>query len=107
MIIQFRCERDHARRWMCRETLPVSGQDIPVQIAWTAATEARPSGLEALFVLERMVLRKGKAGAADQIKVTPERSQARLDNAHVVVDFTTAARDPQCSAKLYLRPKFN
>ncbi|MCC8937030.1 hypothetical protein H8A99_11185 [Bradyrhizobium sp. Arg68] len=107
MIIQFRCERDHARRWMCREALHINGEDIPVQIAWTATTEARPAGLEALFALERMVLRKGKAGGADMVKVTPEQSQTRTDEADAVVDFTTAPRDPHNSAKLYLRPRFN
>ena len=107
MIIEFRCEREHARLWMCRETLSVNGRDVPVQIAWTATAESRPAGLEALFELERMVLRKGKRGGADKLKVIPERSQAPAGKADVVVDFTRAARDPNCSARLYLRPLFN
>ncbi|KWV52172.1 hypothetical protein AS156_10560 [Bradyrhizobium macuxiense] len=107
MIIEFRCEREHARLWMCRETLSVDGQDVPVQIAWTATIQPRPAGLEVLFDLERMVLRKGKAGGADALKAIPERSRAPLGKADVVVDFTTATRDPSCSARLYLRPRFN
>jgi len=56
MIIEFRCERDHARRWMHRQTLSIDGRDVPVQIALTATAEPRPAGLDALFELERVVL---------------------------------------------------
>ncbi|MGL3213406.1 glucosamine inositolphosphorylceramide transferase family protein [Bradyrhizobium sp. BR 1433] len=105
MIIEFRCDRAQARLWMRRETLRVSDQDIPVQIAWTTTPGPRPAGLDMLFELERIVLRKGKAGEADRLKTIAERP--RMGNPEVVVDFTTAARDPNCSARLYLRPRFN
>ncbi|WP_245474501.1 hypothetical protein [Bradyrhizobium sp. Leo121] len=107
MIIEFRCEREHARRWMSREALSVGGRDVPVQIAWTTTSESRPAGLEALFELERMVLRRGQRSGADKLKVIPERSQAQAGKADVIVDFTRAGRDPDCSARLYLRPQFN
>jgi hypothetical protein len=107
MIIEFRCEREYARQWMGRDTLSVNGRNVPVQIAWTATAEARPAGLEALFELERMVLRKGKRGGADRLKIVPEQLRAQAAKADVIVDFTRAARDPDCSARLYLRPLFN
>src|ERR1700675_2097948 len=107
MIIEFRCEREHARLWMCRETLLVDGRDVPVQITWTATAESRPPGLEALFELERVILRKGRRGGADKLKIIPERSQARAGKPDVIVDFTGAARDPDCTARLYLRPLFD
>ncbi|OKO85029.1 hypothetical protein AC629_20065 [Bradyrhizobium sp. NAS80.1] len=107
MIIEFRCERDCARRWMCRETLSIDGRDVPVRIAWTATTESRPAGLDALFELERMVLHKGKPSGAGKLEITPERAEAGAGTADVIVDFTGAARDPKCSARLYLRPLFN
>ncbi|UGY05224.1 hypothetical protein [Bradyrhizobium quebecense] len=105
MIIEFRCDRAQPRLWMCRESLRVNDQDIPVQIAWTTTPEPRPAGLDMLFELERIVLRKGKTGGADRLKAIPERPRAGEPD--VVVDFTTATRDPGCSAKLYLRPRFN
>ncbi len=105
MIIEFRCEVEHARRWMRRETLSVDGRNVPVQIAWTGAAEQRPAGLDALFALERVVLHKGKPSGAD--KIIPERARACIGTADVIVDFTGAARDPDCSAPLYLRPLFN
>ena len=107
MIIEFRCEREHARLWMRRETLPVGGRDIPVQTVWTATAQPRPAGLEALFELERMALHRGRSSGADRLKVIPEPSQATTGTADVVVDFTTAKREPNCSARLYLRPHFN
>ena len=67
MIIEFRCEREYARRWMNRETLSIDGRDVPVQIAWVPTAEPRPAGLDALFELERVVLHKGKASGADHI----------------------------------------
>lgn len=107
MIIEFRCERDYARQWMDRDALPIDGRDVPVEIAWTATAEPRPAGLDALFELERTVLHKGKQSGAGRLKIIPERTQARSGAADVVVDFTGAARDPNCPARLYLRPLFN
>jgi hypothetical protein len=107
MIIEFRCQRDQARRWMHRETLSIDGRDIPVQIAWTTPTEPRPAGLDALFALERLVLHKGKPSGADRLTIIPVPTAVRSGTADVVVDFTSAARDPNSSARLYLRPLFN
>ncbi|WP_314945182.1 hypothetical protein [Bradyrhizobium cosmicum] len=107
MIIEFRCERDYARRWMHRQTLSIDGRDVAVQIAWTSTAEPRPAGLDALFELERIVLRKGKPGGADRLKDIPEQIQARNGTADVIVDFTGAARDLNSPARLYLRPLFN
>lgn len=92
---------------MSRAALAVDGHDIPVQIAWTNTATPRPAGLEPLFELERMVLRKGKYSGADQLRQIPDTLKRGGDQADVIVDFTTAERDPACSAKLYLRPFFN
>ncbi|MFB9263802.1 hypothetical protein ACFFWD_11570 [Bradyrhizobium erythrophlei] len=107
MIVEFRCEREHARLWMCRETLSVNGQDVPIQITWTATAEPRPAGLEALFELERLVLRRGQRGGADKLRLSPERSIVTAGTADVIVDFTGAAPTHDSSARLYLRPLFN
>ena len=107
MIIEFRCERDYARRWMGRKMLSVGDRDVPVHVAWTATVEPRPAGLDALFELERVVLHKGKHTGASKLSINPERTQVLPGRADVVVDFTSAARDPNCSARLYLRPQFN
>ncbi|MGL9618675.1 hypothetical protein QRQ56_11770 [Bradyrhizobium sp. U531] len=107
MIIEFRCEREYARRWMARDTLLIDDRDVPVQIAWTATTEPRPAGLDALFELERLVLHKGQHSGANRLTIIPEPARASTATADVIVDFTGAARDPNSSAKLYLRPLFN
>jgi hypothetical protein len=107
MMIEFRCEIEHARNWMNRRSLPVNGRDVPVHIAWTAAVEPRPAGLEGLFELERMVLRRAKPGGADKLKVPERESQPATGEADVIVDFTAGDRDPHSAARLYLRPLFN
>ena len=99
MIIEFRCEAEHARHWMNRTWLPVDGRDVPVQIAWVASTGPRPAGLQGLFELERMVLRKGKPGGADKWKVSERERPNAAGAADVVVDFTTGARDARCAAR--------
>lgn len=93
MIIEFRCEREHARRWMGRDMLSIDGQNVPVQIAWVATAEPRPAGLDALFELERMVLHKGKHSGANRLNIAPEQTQVRNQTADVIVDFTGGARD--------------
>src|SRR3954447_19415858 len=105
MIVEFRCDRERARRWMVETTLPLENQDIGIQIAWAETASPAPAGLDALFELERMVLRKGKSSGADRLKTIPE--SRRLGEADVVVDFTAAGRDAGCSARRYLRPLFN
>src|SRR5207302_10232546 len=105
MIVEFRCERERARRWMVGANLPMENQNVGIQIAWAAAAAASPAGLDSLFELERLVLRKGKAGDADRLRDIPESH--RLGEPDVVVDFTTLGRDPDRSAVRYLRPRFN
>src|SRR4051795_3915616 len=107
MTIEFRCEIEHARQGMGREMLSIDGRNVPVQIAWTATAEPRPTGLDMLFELERLVLHRGKHGGTDRLKISSDRMQARAGTADVIVDFTGAARDPNCSARQYLRPLFN
>jgi hypothetical protein len=90
---------------MSRTALAVDNQDVPVQIAWITTGLPQPAGLEGLFELERILLRKGKPCGADKLTVISEaRGAARAD---VVVDFTSAGRDPDCRAQLYLRVLYN
>jgi hypothetical protein len=103
MIVEFRCDRERARQWMVDTTLPL--QNVGIQIAWAETNAPAPAGLDSLFELERMVLRKGKGSRADRLKTIP--APRPLGRPDVVVDFTTAGRDPSCSAPRYLRPLFN
>src|SRR5690348_15146535 len=107
MIIEFRCERHYARRWMDRKSLTVDGRDVPVQVVWTSTVESRPAGLERLFELERMMLRRGKPGGADKLAAPTQPLQSPTSEADIVVDFTAGNRDRGCPARLYLRPLFN
>jgi hypothetical protein len=104
MIVEFRCDIERPRLWMSR---PALADDISVQIAWAETGVPRPAGLEVLFELERILLRKGMTCFADTLKgalTGPRRPRRKPD---VVVDFTSASRDPLCRAPLYLRPHYN
>jgi hypothetical protein len=105
MIVEFRCDRGRARQWMVDTTLPLHNQDVGIQIAWAKTDAPAPAGLDSLFELERIVLRKGKGSGADRLKTIPE--PRRLGEPDIVVDFTTAGREPSRSAARYLRPLFN
>ena len=105
MIVEFRCDRARARRWMADLAQLLNNQAVGIQIGW-AETATPPAGLDALFELERIVLRKGKAGGADALRPVPV--SRRLGQPDIVVDFTTADRDPAHPADVrYLRPLFN
>ena len=90
---------------MVDPSLTVASQRVGIQMAWVAAGTPTPNGLDSLFELERMVLRKGKAGGADALKDIPD--SRRLGEPDVIVDFTTASRDNTHPAARYLRPMFN
>jgi hypothetical protein len=77
-------------------------------ISWIRTGVPRPAGLEALFALERMVLRRGRPGGADAIS-REDLSAPRRDerDPYIVIDFTNAERDPASSARLHLRPLYN
>jgi hypothetical protein len=91
---------------MSRKTLRIDGRDAALQVAWTDGISPAPAGMEALFDLERMLLRRGKKGGADRLGSLAQ-VPAAAGTADVVVDFTDAPRDPDCKAGRYLRPRFN
>jgi hypothetical protein len=105
MIVEFRCERERARRWMVGPTLSRENPNVGIQIAWAGSPAPLPGGLDSLFELERMLLRKGRASGADRLKDIPEAR--RLGEPDVIVDFTTASREGGRSPVRYLRPMFN
>jgi hypothetical protein len=108
VIVELRLDDQRPRAWMRRmRTLAACERDV-VQIKWVSTGRSRPKGLEALFELERMVLRKGRPCGADAIAKdgvgTPAWTGGKPD---IVVDFTTTERDATCSPRLYLRPLYN
>jgi hypothetical protein len=79
-----------------------------VRINWIATSAPRPPGLEALFTLERMLLRRGRDCGADAVSKdavgAPSSGDTRPD---VVIDFTNVEYDPASAAGRYLRPLYN
>ena len=67
MIVEFRCDITRPRLWMSR---PVLSDEFSTQIAWAETGVPPLAGLEALFELERILLRKGATCFADPLKDT-------------------------------------
>ena len=78
---------------MQRAARALAGEDVTVQVAMVAGAADRPRGLESLFELERMLLRRGAPGGADAMPVGDIAAsclaKARAD---VIIDF--ASRRP-------------
>lgn len=89
-------------------TLAECEHTTTAQVTWVKTDAPRPKGLEALFELERIVLRKGRRCGADAVSKNdlgaPPRNDPKPD---ITIDFTGNARDPAASPRLYLRPLYN
>ncbi|HEY0850725.1 MAG TPA: hypothetical protein VGD96_12455, partial [Bradyrhizobium sp.] len=72
MIVELRCDRARARQWMNRKSLRIANQDVSLQLAWVDVSSPAPAGLDALFELERMILRRGKRSGADRLGSTAQ-----------------------------------
>jgi hypothetical protein len=93
---------------MARMMTLLPRQQDTVEVKWVNTSASRPAGLEALFELERMVLRNGRRGGADAIDRSALRAGAPSQQApDVIVDFTGTARDATCTPRRYLRPLYN
>ena len=109
MIVEFRFDEARPRAWMIRLAKLIDDGQTDIKIAWLKTGATRPAGLEALFELERMLLRGGKASGADAVGKDACSSVGRTDRSpDIVVDFTDHEPDPAPSVprtpRLYLRP---
>src|SRR5205814_6844139 len=96
------------RAWMTRLAKLLDDGRSDIQIAWVRTGASRAAGLEALFELERMLLRNGKASGADMVgKQACGRPKPIDRNPDIVVDFTDAPPDAAAGCRLYLRPLYN
>ena len=108
MLVELRFDDARPRAWMARMAKLLDDGNSDIQIAWVRTAAPRPAGLEALFELERMVLRGGKAGGSDAVAKDacgkPRQPGRQPD---IVVDFTDLERDAAATPRLYLRPLYN
>jgi hypothetical protein len=108
MIVELRLDGERPRAWMARMIRLVDGEHDIVGVEWVKTGASRPKGLEALFELERMVLRRGRRCGADAVDKgglsAPPREHREPE---IVIDFTSTERDATCSPQFYLRPLYN
>ena len=108
MIVELRFDDARPHAWMVRLAKLLDDGHRELQIAWARTAAQRPGGLEALFELERMLLRGGKAGGSDAVsKDACGNPRQPGSNPDIVVDFTDLERDAASTPRLYLRPLYN
>jgi hypothetical protein len=108
VIVELRLDVERPRAWMGRMMTLVDGEQAMIQVKWVETDASRPRGLEALFELERMVLRKGRRCGADVINKDDLKAPRRNDRkADIIIDFSNAEREASSSPQLYLRPLYN
>lgn len=85
----------------------LSRDDIAVQIAWVDSSVAKPQGLDLLFELERMVLKRGVRDGSEGLSADAVgRGLSAKGDPDVVVDFSSAADQKTTSARR-LTPLYN
>jgi hypothetical protein len=69
MILEIRFDAGRPRRWMQRAIAVLANDKVNVQVAALDAGAPKPVGLDALFELERLLLRRSVQGGADPISL--------------------------------------
>ncbi len=106
MIVELRFDGERPRVWMARLAALLGHADV--RITWVKTAAPRPAGLETLFELERLLLRRGRSSGADAIGRETFKTGSRTDgDPDIVVDFTNAESDAARPPRLYLRPLYN
>src|ERR1700694_5386263 len=108
MIVEFRFDDERPRACMTRLAPLLDDGHVDIQIAWERTGASRPAGLEALFELERMLLRNGRSSGADAVSMDACGTHKRTDRKpDIVIDFTNVEPEAACSPRLYLRPLYS
>ena len=108
MIVELRFDDERPRAWMVRLAKLLANGHAEIQVAWAKNRTPRPAGLEALFELERMLLRNGRPSGCDAVsKDACGRPKQSDRNPDIIVDFTDLERDTASTPRLYLRPLYN
>jgi hypothetical protein len=107
MILEIRFDAGRARRWMYRAVAALANDKVKVQVAALDGGAPKPGGIDALFELERLLLRRSAQGGADPISldeiVRPHPAAAAPD---LIIDFRSEATASSSSIRT-LTPLFN
>jgi hypothetical protein len=108
MILELRFDPRRSRRWMERAVRTLGQQKFDVQVRWVEAGGDKPRGLDMLFELEGMLLRRGMAGGADPVSQDKiEAGRACSGKPDVIIDFSGSTPTDGATSVRRLTPLFN
>ena len=92
MILELRFDISRPRRWLERAIRTLASDKVDVQVVGIEGAAGKPRGLDLLFELERMILRRGAQSGADVMSADSfAASQSRKGTPDVIVDFASRA----------------
>lgn len=100
MILELRFDAGRPRRWLERAIRALSSDRVDVQVVGVSGAAVKPPGLDLLFELERLILRRGAQSGADAMPVDAIAA-CHFGNgiADIVVDFAARAADKPNAAR--------
>jgi hypothetical protein len=108
MILELRLDPRRSRRWMERAIRTLAEQKLDVHVRWVEVGGDKPRGLDMLFELERMLLRKGLSGGADTVSQEKiEAGRTCSGKPDVVVDLSGSNPSDGATSARCLTPLFN
>jgi hypothetical protein len=108
MIVELRCDAARPRAWIAAAAASIASEHSEVFVNWIDTGKPPPAGLDGLFRLEHLLLRRGRtSGAAVLERQQMAQFSPPKGNAEIIIDFTNVARPAACNARSYLRPLYN
>jgi hypothetical protein len=107
MILELQFDRSRPRLWMERAISAFSKDNVVVQVAWIDADAPKPQALDALFELERMLLKRGARDGSDSVSIDAVGGMSMKGEPDIVVDFSSGAAGRKTTAARRIVPLYN
>jgi hypothetical protein len=108
MILELRFDPGRVRHWMKRAVQTLAKDNAALQVRWTEGGPEKPRGLDFLFELERMLLRRGVRGGAEAASRDEVDAGFHIKgDPDAVIDFSSATAHSGEGPARMLTPLYN
>jgi hypothetical protein len=107
MILELRFDFGRSRRWLERTIRALASDKVDVQVVGVEGATGKPGGLELLFELERMILRRGAQSGADAVPTDTFAACRSKGAPDVIVDFASRATGEASATTRTLTPLYD